>query len=88
MIVRDNKYSLRLLLLRLSYDEAYSQLMQWLEAVEKQLQTEPSPKGTLVEKQEQLDEYQVRVVRGVKFTTPPAATGECSIGSLTGDWSL
>lgn len=44
---------------RLSYDEAYTQLKQWLDAVSKEVEAELLPKGTLLEKQEQLTECQV-----------------------------
>lgn len=47
---------------RLSYDESYNQLRQWLDEVNKMLEAPLPLKGTLVEKQEQLDECQVGVV--------------------------
>ena len=44
---------------RLSYDESYNQLKQWLDEVSKSLEAPLPDKGTLVEKQEQLTECQV-----------------------------
>ena len=44
---------------RLSYDESYNQLKQWLDEVNKSLEAPLPDKGTLVEKQEQLTECQV-----------------------------
>ncbi|XP_067943131.1 myosin heavy chain, skeletal muscle-like [Watersipora subatra] len=43
----------------LSYDEAYEQLKLWLDGVKQQINVELPFKGTLIEKQEQLDDTQV-----------------------------
>ena len=53
------QYPVNIFISRLSYDDAYSQLKQWLDSVKQQIDTDWPFKGTLIEKQEQLEECQV-----------------------------
>lgn len=45
--------------IRLSYEESYGQLKDWLDAISKDLTHDALLKGTLTEKREQLAHYEV-----------------------------